>query len=82
MPEVYLKLWRFLQLNRSLTEAILFGFFLILSEARRITRYCLQQHKSCGKHPSEIQGKVHKTMVSYDDKKSHKLLFISNYPSL
>lgn len=56
MSEVHLKLWRFLQLNHPLTEAILFSFFLILSEARRITRYCLQQHKSCGKHPSEIQG--------------------------
>lgn len=65
MPEVYLKLLRFLQLNHPLTEAILFGFFLIVSEARKITRYCLQQHKSCGKpsirNPRQ-KNKAHKTM--------------------
>lgn len=49
MPEVHFKLLRFLQLNHPLTEAILFGFFFILSEARKITRYCLQLHKFCGK---------------------------------
>lgn len=85
MPEVYLKLLRFLQLNHPLTEAILFGFFLILSEARKITRYCLQQHKSCGKpsirNPRKKKTGTKNNGLRYDDKKQN-LFFITNYSSL
>jgi len=85
MPEVYLKLLRFLQLNHPLTEAIFLGFFLILSEARKITRYWLQQHKSCGKpsvrNPRQKKLSTQKNRLSYDDK-NQKLFFISNCSSL
>lgn len=65
MPEVSLKLLRFLQLNHPLTEVILFGFFLILLEARKITRYRVQQHKSCGKssiRSPRQKNQAHKTI--------------------
>lgn len=82
MPEVYFKLLRFLQLNHPLTEAILFGFFFILSESRRIIRYCLQLHKSCGK-PSirkpRQKHQAHKTMDLAMISKPKKVLLTNNY---
>lgn len=65
MPEVSLKLLRFLQLNHTLTGAILLGFFLILSEARKITRYRVQQHKSYRKssiRSPRQKNQAHKTI--------------------
>lgn len=78
-PEVYLNLPRFFQLNHTLTEAILCGgFFLILSEAGRITRYCLQQHTPWGKssvrNPRLKKSSTQNSTSRYHDKKTHTIL--------